>query len=100
MTEAYVITYNPGDLYWRPNAAGYTRHLLEAGIYTREQAQSYERNRPLHDRAVSLDQEIARLKIVPEVLVVVLRLQGQMAVQQAEYARLQDLAFRYESVSK
>lgn len=67
MHEPYLIVYNPEDLYWRPNRAGYTRQLIEAGLYTKEEAEEQHRSRNA-DIAVSLKDELARLQLNPEVV--------------------------------
>jgi len=40
MAEQYIIRRNGS--YFRPNAAGYTTSLLEAGLYSREDAESFQ----------------------------------------------------------
>ncbi len=49
--DAYVIecTEHPGELalFWRPNRAGYTTRLDEAGRYTRQKAEAQARSRSI-----------------------------------------------------
>ncbi len=46
------------DLWWRANRCGYTNELLAAGLYTEEEAKEQAASRPLHDRAVSLEEAL------------------------------------------
>lgn len=66
MGKRYVILL--GDLYWRPNSQGYTRFLLEAGVYSEEEARSIEAMRPPQDKAVPLATAVAAQRVNPEVL--------------------------------
>jgi hypothetical protein len=38
--KEYLIRHS--ELYWRPNSEGYTNNLIEAGLYTKEEAESIE----------------------------------------------------------
>lgn len=63
MSEPYLIAVPREDLFWRPDRCGYTTQLLEAGLYTEEEAKKQERSRPDVDRAVSIREALAGRRI-------------------------------------
>ncbi len=63
----YVI--RSAHLFWRPDCAGYTNNVLEAGLYTLDQVRKIERRRrEPPDVGVRLAQVLAELRINPAVL--------------------------------
>lgn len=72
----YVI--RSAHLFWRPDCAGYTNNVLEAGLYTLDQVRKIERNRrEPPDVGVRLAQVLAELQINPAVLDALLIEQAQ-----------------------
>ena len=47
-SDTYLIWSNEHGAWWRPNAAGYTMRIEEAGRYSREEAISHSRVRDQH----------------------------------------------------
>lgn len=59
--KQFLIVYK--DLYWRPNRNGYTTQIVDAGLYSEDEAKrQQESGRNPRDWAVPLDEEIARLR--------------------------------------
>lgn len=50
----YLVLECMSNLWWRPNAGGYTSDLLGAGLYTREEAERYARDPSRKEKAVPL----------------------------------------------
>lgn len=67
MTEKYLLVDSCGYL-WRPNAAGYTSNLVEAGLYSQESAESTEMSTGGDHRAVSLQDYIKERRINTEMV--------------------------------
>lgn len=42
ITDPWVVWSFEHDAYWKPNRVGYTQHVLEAGVYTKEEAHEIE----------------------------------------------------------
>lgn len=61
LTPATAWLIRTGDLYWRPRGGGYTANLLEAGVYSEEDAKLQERvgGRDRGDTAVKLTHELS-----------------------------------------
>lgn len=83
MTNRYVIIYDgPGAstrLFWRPESAGYTTQILEAGTWSQKDAERIASNRPKLDRAKPLQEVLEALRMdssVVEALVEVWTLRG------------------------
>lgn len=53
--DIWVILHVPDDLWWRPDGKGYTKDLVAAGVYSKEEAQRRAKGRPSEDKAMSLD---------------------------------------------
>lgn len=63
----YVIRSD--GLFWRPNSAGYTASVLEAGLYSLDKVRSVERcRREPPDVGIPIAEALAELNINPEVL--------------------------------
>jgi len=58
--EDLFVIYNNSSgacpLWWRAKASGYTNNLVQAGVYSREDAERLAANRPTIDRAMPLNQ--------------------------------------------
>lgn len=55
--KSYIIYNTKYEAYWRPGGGGYTSNILNAGLYTEEEARGH---RP-EDRAIKLVDELKRL---------------------------------------
>lgn len=53
----WLILESRHQLWWRANAKGYTASLLEAGFYTKAEAESYACNPSRFDRAVHISEK-------------------------------------------
>jgi hypothetical protein len=60
----HLIYSRPRAAYWGPNERGYTTNILLAGVYSAEQAADIEaRYRDDGEQAVTLEQELAELRL-------------------------------------
>ncbi len=60
LREDYVICYACHELWWRPDARGYTTNLADAGVFTKEDAE--RRARPDADTITPLRDVLDLLK--------------------------------------
>jgi len=43
--RTFLIEHRPSSLWWKPDRCGYTREILEAGLYSEDEARRIERLR-------------------------------------------------------
>lgn len=67
-TPAYLIRHRPSDLWWRPNRNGYTAEILNAGVYSKTEADSIATIRPPQDELVLLADALANIAPEPKIL--------------------------------
>jgi hypothetical protein len=66
-----------GDGYWRPKSCGYTNSILEAGVYTEDEARQFMDDKSNHSYSIRIDDSLktqirqAVDRLNPEILSVV-----------------------------